>query len=327
MDVFLSCDWGTSSFRLRLIETKGLQVLAEEVNNDGIAAIFKGWTAEKKNESERLAFYQSYIHKQIKKLENTAGHSLHALPLLVSGMASSSIGMMELPYKQLPFKTDGSDLHVRIIEPSEHFPNVQFIISGATTGDDVMRGEETLVVGSAIETKRADCIYIFPGTHSKHVLVQHKTVTDFKTYMTGEFFDLLSTKSILSNAIEEGRTDDADVVNPHFEKGIWEGSSSNLLNRVFHVRTAALFNKHTRLENYQYLSGLLLGAELQELAQQPPSALVLISGEKLRRKYEQGLTVLGLNKNLECKNADAALVKGQVRIYEALKNRNNAMVL
>lgn len=318
MDVFLSCDWGTSSFRLRLIQTEGLLILAEEVNDDGIAEIFKRWTVEKKSERERLPFYQSYLHGQIKKLEDRTGYSLHELPLLISGMASSSIGMMELPYKDFPFKADGSDLNVRIIESSEHLPNKQFMISGAKTNDDVLRGEETLVVGCNVET-RDESVYIFPGTHAKHIQVRNGIATHFKTYMTGELFDLLSTKSILSNSIATEDTDNADVVTSHFEKGILEGASSNLLNCVFHVRTAALFKKHTYLENYQYLSGLLVGAELRDLAQHPPRALILVSGKKLERKYTQGLTLLGLQKNLECKNADAALIEGQACIYKAIK--------
>lgn len=317
MDAFLSCDWGTSSFRLRLVQTTGLLVVAEEINSDGIAQIFKKWTAENKPESERLFFYQSHLHAQIKKLEKKAGYSLHELPLLVSGMASSSIGMLTLPYKELPFKTDGSDLNVSVIEPSNRFSNKLILVSGAATGDDVMRGEETLLIGCDAEASE-EGIYIFPGTHAKHIQVGGGVAQHFKTYMTGEFFELLSTKSILSNSIEKDETNNPDFASPHFEKGILEGSASNLLNATFHVRTADLFKKHTRPENNQYLSGLVIGAELKELAQ-TPSALVLVCGKKLEKKYKQGLMVLGLHKNLKLKNADLALIKGQLRIYEAIK--------
>lgn len=318
MDAFLSCDWGTSSFRLRLVQTNGLFIMAEEVNSNGIAKVFKKWTAEKKPESERLFFYQSYLHEQIKKLEKKAGYSLHELPLLVSGMASSSIGMIALPYKELPFKTDGSDLNISVIKPSNHFLNTLILISGAATSDDVMRGEETLLVGCDAEAKES--VYIFPGTHSKHIQVRDGEAQQFKTYMTGEFFELLSTKSILCNSVEKDKTSDTAFASPHFEKGILEGRASNLLSSAFHVRTADLFKKHTRSENSEYLSGLVIGAELNELAQKPPPALFLVSGEKLEKKYEWGLTVLGLHKNLNVKSADLTLVKGQLRIYEAIKS-------
>src|SRR5688500_2303075 len=136
-DFFLSCDWGTSSFRLRLVKINGLHVTAEEVNDNGIADTFNNWKEKKQHESERIAFYLSYLDQQIRKLEQQVGFSLNELPLLVSGMASSSIGMMELPYKSIPFKTDGSDLTIEIIESSRDLRNRIIIISGTRTHDDV----------------------------------------------------------------------------------------------------------------------------------------------------------------------------------------------
>ncbi len=320
MDKFLSCDWGTSSFRLRLIKTEGLKVLAEELNGDGIADTFKSWTNANVNESERLVFYQSYILKQIKKLENVINYSLKDLPLLLSGMASSSIGMMELPYKELPFKTDGSDVNSKTIEPSENFPNKLFIISGGKTGEDVLRGEETLLIGSDVEEKNEESVYIYPGTHSKHIYVQKGMATHFQTFMTGEFFDLLSTKSILSNSVEKNKDAENGIMDSFFEKGVIEGASSNLLNIAFHVRTNQLFKKNTPVENYHYLSGLLIGAELKDLVQNPPHAIFLVSGKSLRNQYWQALTLLSLDNKLEFKDADEALISGQFCIYKKIRN-------
>ncbi|MFC7670205.1 hypothetical protein ACFQT0_24695 [Hymenobacter humi] len=41
--VFLSCDWGTSSFRLRLVERAGLKILAQESSKEGNAATAELW--------------------------------------------------------------------------------------------------------------------------------------------------------------------------------------------------------------------------------------------------------------------------------------------
>ncbi len=65
-----------------------------------------------------------------------------------------------------------------------------------------MRGEETQLIG-CLKSGKQDGFFIFPGTHSKHVEVEDGMVKDFKTYMTGEFFELLSQKSILLNSVEE----------------------------------------------------------------------------------------------------------------------------
>ena len=315
MDVFLSCDWGTSSFRLRLVQTHDLRVLAEEVNNDGIALLHSRWMAENAPESERVHFYQAYLHGQLKKIEAQVGYALRHLPLLVSGMASSGIGMLELPYKKLPLRMNAMELTTHVIKPSAQFSNEMLLISGVQTSDDVMRGEETLLAGC----DDLEGIYIFPGTHAKHVGVESGLIKDFKTYITGELFQLLATKSILANSLEAGGEADAAALNTHFENGIRQGASSNLLNAVFQVRTAALFKTRTPKDNYQYLSGLLIGAELKELAGRPPQAVFLVCGNQLMAKYEQGLKLLGLGGNLQLIAAGTALMQGQLRIYKSQK--------
>src|SRR5262245_12577368 len=101
-------------------------------------------------------------------------------------MASSSIGMIEVPYKETQFKADGSDLKVKKIDRSKDFEHDTFIISGARTNNDVMRGEETQLAGCK-DTGDKKSLYIFPGTHSKHILVKKGIAVSFKTFMTGEF--------------------------------------------------------------------------------------------------------------------------------------------
>lgn len=312
MDTFLSCDWGTSTFRLRLVHAADLFVLTEEVNREGIAVIFKRWKNENGIENERLSFYRSWLLTQIKKLEEKQGMPLQHLPLLISGMASSTLGMKELPYKELPFKTDGSDLLINDIPPAQGFSNQLFLVSGASTGDDVLRGEETLLAGADAITGKQTGTYIFPGTHSKHVYVSGGQATGFKTFMTGEIFELLTVNSILANSVEKNEATTGST----FQKGILEGASSNLLNSVFHVRTNSLFKKNTPGENYHYLSGLLIGHELKDL-ESAAGPIVLVCGGQVKEQYLQGLSILGLDKQVTYINADDALLKGQWRIYQA----------
>ena len=294
------------------MNTANLTVLAEEVNREGIAVIFKCWKQENGIENERLSFYRSWLFTQIKKLEEKQGRPLQHLPLLISGMASSTLGMKELPYKELPFKTDGSDLLINHIPPAHGFSNELFLISGANTGDDVLRGEETLLVGADAAAGQDACTYIFPGTHSKHVYVNRGQATGFKTFMTGEFFELLTVHSILANSVERS---EAAAVGGYFQQGIQEGASSNVLNSVFHVRTNSLFKKNTPRENYHYLSGLLIGHELKEL-ESAAGPVVLVCGEQVKEQYLQGLSILGLDKKGAFVNAEEALLKGQWRIIQ-----------
>ena len=111
MKHFLSCDWGPSSFRLKLVETGTLKTLADVQNTQGIASVNQSWQTAK-NEQYRFPFYASVIASAIAILENKLNNPLSGVPVILSGMASSTLGMIQLPYKQLPFKTDGSDLKV-----------------------------------------------------------------------------------------------------------------------------------------------------------------------------------------------------------------------
>lgn len=316
MDQFLSCDWGTSSFRLRLVQVEGLVLLEEEKNSGGIAEAFKRWKDESGKENERLSFYQAHLASEIAKLERKAGQAVKGLPLIISGMISSTIGMKELPYKTLPFNTDGSNISLATIPVSKQLTNETLIIPGVSSDDDVMRGEETILVGCDAEEKDEAAIYIFPGTHSKHIFVQKGIATSFKTFMTGEFFDLLSSKSILANSIEETNIED-EVRNTHFEEGFNKGLQDNLLNASFHIRTNQLFKKNSPKENYEHLSGLLIGHELKELQQTPPHAIYLVCGQHLKHRYWQGLQLLGLSSTIKYLDADVALIRGQWKILKA----------
>jgi 2-dehydro-3-deoxygalactonokinase len=311
MDRFLSCDWGTSSFRLRLVDKA---TVVDEVKSDkGNASIFEEW--KKEQHSERLSFYQAYLAQQIKNLEDKSGSSLRHIPVVLSGMASSTIGMIELPYKHLPFKIDGSDLERKTIKATASFPHQLIIISGARTDIDVLRGEETLLAGCSTLDSKGKGVFIFPGTHSKHLFVENDLVKDFKTYLTGELFHLLSTKSILSNSIEKNEFVESKFSNI-FSEAVNKGATLNILNAAFHTRTNQLFGAKNKEENYHYLSGLLIGAELKELVEQDIDLITLVCSREMQGPYTKALEVLHLDKHLAYKNDSEALIEGQLKILE-----------
>lgn len=313
MEKLFSCDWGTSSFRLRLVQPQSKAIIHETSSNQGIASIYKQWQSE--NKPGRVHYFRSVIEQHIKTIEEQYGESLAGTPVVISGMVSSSVGMMELPYKELPFLVDGSDLLVTTIESAPDFPHHLIIISGATTGKDVLRGEETLLVGCAVTKTSTEQLFIFPGTHSKHIKVKNGWAKDFKTYMTGEVFDLLSNKSILAGAVEIDPLGLPDIGNEHFDEGIKDGTDANLLNSFFNVRINQLFGKRKPKENFHYLSGLLIGAELKNIADKSPASITLVCDEKVRNSYYRGLQLLGLNSNiLTYRNTAEALINGQLKI-------------
>ena len=307
MTNFLSCDWGTSSFRLRAVDIDSLEVLSEISNSEGCAATNEKWMEKVEDEAGRLKFYREILNGHIHDLREQSKVDTSNLPLVISGMASSTIGMINLPYKQIPFLADGSDLEVKQIGPV----GKTFIISGVRTVDDVMRGEETKLIG-CLDEDNGEQILVLPGTHPKHVYVRRKQITGFETYMTGEFFQLLSSESLLALSVQKHSGFEEDA----FASGVRAGSSENLLHGSFLVRTNALFQKYSPEENSDYLSGLLIGCELKDLIN-PTCPITLLGTGKLATLYQKGFAALSIAISQQA-DADRALIKGQQKVLKLM---------
>ncbi len=321
MELFLSCDWGTSSFRLRLIQAPELITLAAEHSTQGIAATFQAWEAGgPPARAGRQAFYLQVIQDAVTVLAQRYGQPLQQIPIIISGMASASIGMMELPYGQLPFATDGGQVYTQQLPATADFPHEVLLISGVSSERDVMRGEETQLIGCItgdIDTSRPSN-FIFPGTHSKHIWVQDGKAMNFRTFMTGELFDLLRKHSILKGAItgQEGAFHTAS-----FEQGVADAGRYPLLNAIFQVRTNQLFGRLSATENFDYLSGLLIGAELKELLPADAGSTYLCGGAHLQSRYTAALHALGHTAAVvfPAEWIEEAVVRGQYKIWNRLK--------
>lgn len=324
MTEFLSCDWGTSAFRLRLVATADLTVTAEEKSAAGIARTFAAWQqTNRSNAGERVTFYRRVIQEHVQKLQDRLGRQLENIPVVVSGMASASIGMMALPYGELPFAVSGAGLQTRFFPVATDFPHDLLLISGIRRADDVMRGEETQLIGCLNEAEEmsGERTYIFPGTHSKHIQVQNGQVIAFQTYMTGEIFDLLAHQSILQTSVS--RAEDPRETNlPAFLQGVAAASQDNVLHAAFRVRTNELFEKLTPTENFAFLSGVLIGTELQTLSAThnptPDRQIYLASDGPLKIYYAAALHALGLTERVHTlpdQWVAEAVVRGQFKIF------------
>ncbi|ATP55264.1 2-keto-3-deoxy-galactonokinase [Pedobacter ginsengisoli] len=315
MDYFFSCDWGTSSFRLRLIRASDLVVIAETKSSRGISDTYKLWQ-QTSTLSLRSDFYANIVKDEIKFLQQDLSMPTDGIPVLFSGMASSTIGMVDLPYKRLPFNLDGSDLKIEFITNSAA-ANPFVVISGACTDCDVMRGEETKIVGcqSLLDNSDQEQLLILPGTHPKHIVVKNNQAIDFKTYMTGEFFNLLSVDSILSASVAEGGDLDDPQNQDSFIEGVRASRHSNLLHASFMVRTNQVLKNIPPTQNFHYLSGLLIGTELGGL--KPDVPIYLVGGAVHASLYKLACNELNLRVNMEI-DADLALIKGQQAIFSRL---------
>jgi 2-dehydro-3-deoxygalactonokinase len=137
-----------------------------------------------------------------------------------------------------------------------------------------------------------DGIFILPGTHSKRAIVRDGAIEQFATFMTGEVFAALKGQTILARLMSEGASDGSG-----FRRGVSEGakltSAGGLLHRLFATRTLGLFDLLPPVELADYLSGLLIGAELADsLSAAAPEAFVIGSGA-LSARYAEAAGILG----------------------------------
>jgi len=314
---FLSCDWGTSSFRLRLIDGGSGKVAGESLSDEGISRVYEAWKKSGQAEEKRAGFYFSVIYRHIKLIEQKVKIIENGIPVIISGMASSNIGMIELPYTVLPFSMDAADMTIKKITGNDFYGFELQVISGARTNIDVMRGEETQLLGCAEAAARE--LFIFTGTHSKHVLVESNTAVDLKTYMTGELFKLLSEHSVLATSVDApGEEADENENGAAFEQGVENGATKNLLHSLFSVRTNQLLRRFSTAANYHYLSGLLIGAELADVKRMQMENLVLVGEERLMANYLKAFTILAGGNGIKAIDAGFATIQGHIKIYKRL---------
>ncbi|MBD2755838.1 2-dehydro-3-deoxygalactonokinase [Spirosoma validum] len=323
----LGCDWGTSSFRLRLINSQDQQLVDEITSQEGVANTFTSW--KKNGESRGISreeFFRQQLKTQISVLAQKVTVNLRNVPIVISGMASSSIGMDEVPYATLPFPADGSQASVKRLDSQADFPHDILLIGGVCSEHDVMRGEETQLIGllALLDSDHYpvnDTIILFPGTHSKHVYIQNGQLIDFQTFMTGEVFNLMSHYSILKDSVDPPRSNNfsENELNA-FRSGVHEANATSILNSLFRVRTNQLFHKFSKRENAFYLSGLLIGSELKSLVDKKNWRLMVCSATNLYELYKLAMNELNLSERsttISTDLLDKATIAGQVKIMQS----------
>ena len=327
----LCCDWGTTSFRLRLVERQNYEVLAEYLTKDGVAGTFRNW--KEQDEINRFDFYAEILKNSIKELAKKTSFILDTIPVIVSGMASSSIGMEELPYAELPFESNGSQASVKVFKDFNGKDAPLVLVSGLKSHEDVMRGEEAQLMGllklNEISIQASEkIVFVFPGTHSKHITVKNRFVIDFQTFMTGEIYNILTEHSILKDSVLSGSG--TVLMQPDeikaFLKGVEISGTSALLHSLFTVRTGQLFGQFTKQQNSFYLSGLLIGSELRQLKDENYDRLVICSGKHLYEHYKRAAEAISLKFNttyIQPELLDKATIAGQVQIFNATQTTSN----
>lgn len=288
----IGIDWGTSSLRAFLISAAG-EVLDSVRSPEGIMHV-------------PGKDFEAVFARLVQSL--TSGKTL---PIVVSGMITSRNGWVETPYVTTPMGPN--TLAQSLVAHRTQCGALIHFVTGASTvhasGPDVMRGEETQIIGSTA-LGMTDGLFVMPGTHSKWVRVSDGQIQDFATYMTGEIFASLKDHTILGTLMEPGDFDRAA-----FEKGVAgaQEPGASLLHDLFHVRTLPLMGQIKGAEVADYLSGLLIGTEIVAAMREvePASRITIVGRSDLADRYEIALRCAGLE---SCRAPDDIAAAGHFLI-------------
>ncbi|MGJ7611788.1 MULTISPECIES: 2-dehydro-3-deoxygalactonokinase [unclassified Variovorax] len=278
MTTLIAIDWGTSSLRGALLDTDG-KVLEERSDARGILTVPAGGFP---------AVFETLFGDWM-RLEGTR--------CLISGMAGSKQGWVEAPYCACPAgrvevgrKIIGLNIGMGAA-PGARIAIVPGLRDEHDGVPDVMRGEEVQIFGAMSITGQSDGVFVLPGTHNKWVTVKKGRVAGFRTYMTGEFYALLSQHSILARTLDAS----APLDEASFLEGVTRSENGHgLLHNAFGARTLALFERMPKQELSSYLSGLLIGEELRTQSLQAVGEVVLIGSSTLTQRYTLALRATGV---------------------------------
>lgn len=240
---FIAGDWGTSRLRLYLCDVRG-----------SVLARGEGEGASVPDCAGRFAAAVAAWDR---------AHGI--LPAILGGMVGSTIGWKEVPYLRCPAKPEGIAGAALRFETGGRaiaiLPGLS--CTGKTGSPDVMRGEETQILGALRlnpALARGRHLLCMPGTHAKWVLVEDGAVVEFQTALSGELFELLRRHSVLARDGGE-----VDIQSPALARGldfVRANSDTDLLHLLFSTRARVVTGDMAKSDAASYLSGLVLGKDV-----------------------------------------------------------------
>lgn len=297
---YVAVDWGTSSFRLWLVGKDG-SIIAERRNGEGMTT------------AARTGF-AAVLANHLAAIAAPAG-----LPVLVCGMAGAKQGWVEAGYIDTPAAlADIPAAAVRIPGVAADIRILPGLAQRDAASPDVMRGEETQLLGAAATLGDGDHLVCMPGTHSKWVRLSGGKVLGFSTFMTGELFEAIAKNTILSHAIAEAGAISGET--PAFRAAVARMVANPALatSQLFSVRAGSLIAGLSPEDAKARLSGTLIGLEiagaLSLVAEGTPVSLV-VSGA-LGALYSEALAAAGLSPSII--DADTAVRNGLAAGAKAL---------
>ena len=262
---YIAIDWGSTNLRAWLYQ--GAECLESRQSEAGVTRL---------NGKSPQAVLADITH----------GWRDEKTSVVMAGMVGSNVGWKMAPYLPVPafFSAIGEQL-------TAVGDNVWIIPGLCVSRDDnhnVMRGEETQLLGA--RELSPSSVYVMPGTHCKWVRADAQQIHDFRTVMTGELHHLLLRHSLVGAGLPEQEPSSAA-----FTSGLERGlAPPAILPQLFEVRAAHVLGNLPREQVSEFLSGLLIGAEVASMAEYViDHQVTIVAGKALSGRYQQALEAIG----------------------------------
>jgi len=235
---WIALDWGTTNLRGWAMSDAGA-VLDTATSDQGMGKL------------EPLQFEDALL--------DMAGDWITGpITAIACGMVGARQGWVEAQYAtapcdvipdsftRAPTKTPGLSVHI-----------IPGICQAAPA--DVMRGEETQIMGFLALNPGWDGVLCLPGTHTKWCQISAGEVVSFQTCMTGDMFAALSGHTVLRHSIATTGWD-AGAFAEALDDAI--SRPEKMAGRLFSLRAEGLLHGMSNETARARLSGTLIGAEL-----------------------------------------------------------------
>lgn len=310
---YITIDGGTTNTRVNLV-----------LNGEIIETVNLGVGV--KHNTNGIGEYKSKIRSAINRvLNNNSVKESDIYRILCSGMITSEYGLCELPHTTLPcgIKELHRTMHRTSIEDISAIPFV--FVRGVKTDctsaldADMMRGEETELMGIT-QHPESNCLYILPGSHSKHILTDEKgRICDFHTEFTGELIDVVANHTILKDIIT---LKCADTDFAALQMGYGFCCANGINAAFFKVRALRSILGYSPLQSTSFFVGAALCNEINNIIKSKADKVIIGGKKQLRQPMEYLIKANSQKKVIVVDDhiSTNATTYGVVKIFEYKEN-------
>jgi 2-dehydro-3-deoxygalactonokinase len=319
-------DAGTTNTRVWL--TAGDRVIARSRAGVGVR------DTARDGSSERLrAALRELIH-EVRGAACDQGFEQAPECVIAAGMITSPLGLAEVPHVQTPAGLNElaaatrqyrfpeiTDLPIRLIPGARSGPRpCDPETAGAT---DVMRGEETLLIGlHALERVAPQCTLLNLGSHWKAIeFDQYARIASSFTSMTGELIHTTQTQTILASSVPQSRPSVIDQT--WLEAGMREHRRSGLARALFCVRLLEQGSDGSPEQRLSFLIGAFLASDMDAMVSRgvfdSDRAVVITGGGVIAEAWRGALAQNSIRAfTLDDSDVENATLAGLRRVFSAL---------